>query len=180
MQKSYISDVLLQITARPDPRLLTAAIRRALRPTFLIARTLGWAVMVVALLTRLSGDGLNVTLLLLGALLAVGVPMFLTNAGLREAMRDAELTTYEISDGGVASSSLASRHAYAWNAFSYVEQTTGQLLLGRGRSRVLPVPTADLSAAQVEQVLGAAAGHGVRVRRVSPSRRTPALVGFRR
>jgi hypothetical protein len=157
--------VLLQITARPDPRLLTAAIRRGLRRPFLAVRAAGWTVMVAALMMQMFGDGLNVTLLLFGAILAVGVPMFLTNAGLREAMRDADLTTYEISDGGVASSSLASRHAYAWNAFSYVEETPGQLIFGRGRTRVLPVPTAGLSPAEIEQVLGTAAGHGVTVRR---------------
>jgi hypothetical protein len=157
--------VLLQITARPDPRLLTAAIRRGLRQPFLLVRTAGWAAMTVATAMAVFGDGLNVTMLLSGALLAAGVPMFLTNAGLREAMRDAELTTYEISEGGVASSTRASRHAYAWNTFTYVEAAPGQLLFGRGRIRVLPVPTAGLSPTEIEQVLGTAAGHGVRVRR---------------
>jgi uncharacterized membrane protein len=155
--------VFLQITARPDARLVAAAIRRGLRHPMLLARCLGWAFLGLALL--LADGGLNVTLLLVGVLLAIGVPMVLTNAGMRQAMRDGELTTWEISDGGVASSSLASRHSYAWHAFSHVEQMSGQLIFGRGRTRFLPVPTAGLSAEQIEQVLGTAAGHGLRVRR---------------
>jgi hypothetical protein len=91
--------------------------------------------------------------------------MVLTNAGMRQAMRDGELTTWEISDGGVASSSMASRHSYAWHAFSSVEEMSGQLVFGRGRARFMPVPTASLSAEQIEQVLGTAAGHGLRIRR---------------
>ena len=160
-QKSYILVVLLQITARPDARLTAAAIRRGLRSPFLVARVLGWATIGLALVL----DGLNLTLLLTGALLAVGVPMFLTNAGLRQAMQDDELTTYEISDSGVASASMGSRHAYAWSSFRYVEQMAGQIVFGRSRTRIMPVPTAGLTPAQIEQVLGTAAGHGVRVRR---------------
>ncbi len=158
--------MFLQITAHPDARLAAAAIRRALRHPLLLARCLGWAAIGLALLLEIvTGGGLNLTLLLVGVLLSIGVPMVLTSAGMRQAMRDGELTTWEISDGGVASSSMASRHSYAWHAFSYVEQMSGQLVFGRGRARFLPVPTAGLTPVQIEQVLGAAAGHGLRVRR---------------
>jgi hypothetical protein len=157
--------VLLQITVQPDARLLAAAIRRGLRPLVLTSRGLGWAAIALAVaLQALTGD-LSFALLLTGVLLAVAFPMFLTNIGMREAMQDAELTTYEITETGVASSSRATRHAYTWNAFRFVEQTSGQLIFGRSRTRVLPVPTAGLTPAQIEQVLGTAAGHGVRVRR---------------
>jgi hypothetical protein len=158
--------VPLQITARPDVRLTAAAIRRGLRHPLLVARCLGWAAIGLALLLEIfTGGGLNVTLVLVGVLLSIGVPMVLTNAGMRQAMPDGELTTWEFSDGGVASSSTASRHSYAWHAFSHVEEMSGQLVFGRGRIRFLPVPTAGLSPAQIEQVLGTAAGHGLRVRR---------------
>jgi hypothetical protein len=158
--------VLVQITARPDARLVASAVRRGLRPLLLTARGIGWAAIGLALLLDvIATGGPNLTLLLAGALIAVGIPMFLVNAGTREALRDSELTTYEISDGGVASSSLAARHAYAWNAFRSVEEAPGQLIFGRSRTRFLPVPTAGLSRSQIEQVLGAAAGHGLRVHR---------------
>lgn len=157
--------MLLQITAQPDARLLAAAVRRGLRPLVLTARALGWAAIgLAAAIQAVTGD-LSFALLLSGVLLAVAFPMFLTNVGIREAMQDAELTTYEITATGVASSSRATRHAYSWNAFRFVEATSGQLIFGRSRTRVLPVPTAGLTPAQIEQVLGTAAGHGVRVRR---------------
>ena len=158
--------MLFQITARPDARLAASAIRRGLRPLLLTARGIGWAAIALALLLRaLTTGGPYLTLVLAGALIAVGIPMFLVNAGTRDALRDSELTTYEISDGGVASSSLAARQAYAWNAFRSVQEAPGQLIFGRSRTRFLPVPTAGLSRTQIEQVLGAAAGHGLRVRR---------------
>jgi hypothetical protein len=157
--------VFLQITARPDARLLAAAVRRGLRPLVLTARGVGWGAILLAVLLQVVVGEVSMTLLLTGALIAVGFPVFLTNVALRQAMTDGDLTTYEISDGGVASTNLASRHAYAWGAFRYVEEMSGQLLFGRSRTQVLPVPTAGLSPAQIEQVLGTAAGHGVRVRR---------------
>jgi hypothetical protein len=157
--------VHLQITAAPDARLLATAVRRGLRPWLFVTRGLGWAVIGLALLLVMGGAGLSVTLLLTGVLLAVGAPMFLTNAGVREALRENELTTYEITDGGVASAGFKTRHAYAWNAFSYVEEMPGQLIFGRSGTRVLPVPTAGLTPAEIEQVLGTAAGQGIRVRR---------------
>ena len=158
--------MLFQITARPDARLVASAVRRGLRPLLLTARGIGWAAIALALLLDvIATGGPHLTLLLAGALIAVGIPMFLVNTGTREALRDSELTTYEISDGGVASSSLAARHAYAWNAFRSVEEAPGQLIFGRGRTRFLPVPTAGLSRTQIEQVLGAATSHGLRVRR---------------
>ena len=159
--------MLFQITARPDSRLVAAAIRRGLRPLLLTARSLGWAAIALALvLDVVTDDGPYLTLLLAGALIAVAVPMFLVNTGTRDALGDADLTTYEITDGGVASSSLAARHAYAWNAFRSVEEAPGQLIFGRSRTRFLPIPTAGLTRAQIEQVLGVAAGHGLLVRRV--------------
>ena len=165
--------MFLQITAHPDVRLVSSAVRRGLRPLLLIARGVGWAAIAFALLLgAVSSGGPNLTLLLTGALVAVGIPMFLVNTGTREALRDGDLTTYEISDGGVASSSLAARHAYAWKAFRSVEEAPGQLIFGRSRTRFLSVPTAfllvptaGLSRTQIEQVLGAAAGRGLRVRR---------------
>jgi hypothetical protein len=166
VRKSYILGVLFQITARPDARLVAAAIRRGLRPLLLAARGLGWAAIALALVLDVTtSSGSYLTLLLIGALIAVGIPMFLVNTGTREALGAADLTTYEITDGGVASSSLAARHAYAWTAFRSVEEAPGQLIFGRSRTRFLPVPTAGLTRAQIEQVLGAAAGHGLQVRR---------------
>jgi len=158
--------VLLQIIARPDARLIADAVRRGLRPVLFTVRGVGWAAISLALLLEVvTGGGPNVTLLLAGALLAVGVPMVLVNSGTRQALRGGDLATYEISDGGLARSSAASRHAWAWTAFSYVEEMSGQLLFGSRRTGILPVPTATLTPAQIDQVLGAAAGHGLRIRR---------------
>ena len=155
----------MQITVQPDARLVASAVRRGLRPIVLVARGLGWAAIALALLLEVVLGGSHLTLLLTGALIAVGIPMLLINAGTRDALQDGELTTYEISDGGVASSSLASRHAYAWNAFRDVEEAPGQLIFRRSRTRFLPVPTESLSRPQIDQILGTAAGHGLRVRR---------------
>ncbi|GAA2652050.1 YcxB family protein [Paractinoplanes durhamensis] len=157
--------MLLQITARPDARLIASAVRRGLRPFVLTARGLGWAAIALALLLQIVVGGSYLTLVLVGALIAVGIPMLLINAGTRDALSDGDLTTYEITDGGVASSSLASRHAYAWNAFRFVEEAPGQLIFGRSRTRLLPIPTGTLTRAQIEQILGTAAGNGLRVRR---------------
>ncbi|MEU4243873.1 YcxB family protein [Actinoplanes sp. NPDC026619] len=131
----------------------------------LTARGLGWAAIALALMLEVVRGGSYLTLVLVGALIAVGVPMLLINAGTRSALEDSDLTTYEITDGGVASSSLASRHAYAWNAFRDVEEAPGQLIFRHSRTRFLPVPTGTLSRPQIEQILGTAAGHGLRVRR---------------
>jgi hypothetical protein len=158
--------VFLKITAPPDARLTASAVRRRLRPVLMTARGLGWTAIALALLLGIvTTDGPHFALLLTGALIAVGIPIFLVNAGTREALRESTVTTYEISDGGVASSSLETRHAYAWNAFRSVEEAPGQLIFSRSRTRFLPVPTAGLTRTQIEQVLGAAAGHGLRVRR---------------
>jgi hypothetical protein len=158
--------VLLQITAPTDARLVASAVRRGLRPLLMTARGLGWAAIALALLLEVvTTGGPYLTLLLTGALIAVGIPMFLVNTGTREALGDGELMTYEISDGGVASSSPATRHAYAWNAFRSVEEAPGQLIFSRSRTRFLPVPTTSLSRTQIEEILGAAAGNGLRVRR---------------
>jgi hypothetical protein len=158
--------VLLQTTAPSDPRLVAEAVRRGLRPLLFTARGLGWTVIGLAMVLEVvTGGGLNLTLLLAGALVAVGIPMALVNNGTRQAMLDGELATYEISDGGVARSSTESRHAYAWSAFRFVEEMSGQLVFGGGRSRIVTVPTTGLSPADISQILGTAAGHGLRVRR---------------
>ncbi|WP_433372751.1 YcxB family protein [Actinoplanes sp. CA-142083] len=159
--------MFFQITTRPDARLVASAVRRGLRPLLLTARGLGWAAIALALILEVTTDGgPYLTLLLAGALIAVGIPMFLVNSGTRDALHEGDLTTYEISDGGVASSNLAARHAYAWNAFRSVEEAPGQLIFGRSRTRFLTVPTTGLTGAQIEQVLGAASVHGLRVRRI--------------
>jgi hypothetical protein len=156
----------MQITARPTPRLMAAAIRRSLHRHLMVARVAGWAAILLALLLDLfTPAGLSPSLLLIGVVLAVGVPMLLVNNGTKRALRDAHLTTYEITDGGVASSNLDSRQAYAWSSFTYVEEMSGQLIFGRNEAWFLPVPTADLSPIQVDQVLGTAAGHGLQIRR---------------
>jgi hypothetical protein len=158
--------VFLQITTPPDARLTASAVRRGLRPVLMTARGLGWAAIALALLLGIvTTGGPHLALLLTGTLIAVGIPMFLVNAGTREALRESALTAYEISDGGIASSSLETRHAYAWKAFRSVEEAPGQLIFSRGRTRFLPVPTAGLTRTQIEQVLSAAAGHGLRIRR---------------
>lgn len=164
----------LQITASTDARLVAVAVRRLLRRPLLIARCAGWAAIAVALV-----DGLDPVLIGLGLLLSVVIPVLAVNLSVRQALRDSRLTTYEISDGGVASSNVEFRQAFAWRAFSFVEQASGQLFfglagtrtragrlfLGVGGARMLPVPTGALSPAEIEQVLGAAAGHGLQVRR---------------
>ena len=163
--KSYISGVLLQITAKSDSRLVASAVRRILRTRLLIARCLGWALIVLALFLPGAPGRPNFPLLLTGLFLAAVVPTFLVTTGTRQILRDGHRTLYEISDGGVASSSFQTRHAYAWEAFRYVQEAPGQLIFARSRTRCLPVPTAGLTPGQVEQVLGTAAGHGLAVRR---------------
>ncbi|XVU25551.1 YcxB family protein [Actinoplanes sp. CA-054009] len=156
--------MFLQITARPDPHLVVTALRHGLRRPVLLARLTGWAAIALAVLPELTGNGLNIPLPVLGVLLAVGLPLLLINTGARRALDAGRLTTYEISDGGLALSTLESRHAYAWTAFTTVDKLAGQLVFGRTRARFLPVPTAGLTPAQIEEVLGAAAGHGLQIR----------------
>ena len=150
---------------RPDPLLTAEALRHGLRRPVLLARLGGWALLGLALVLRLSGDGLNLTLLVAGVALAVVVPMFLVNGGVRRALRDSGPATVEISDDGVACSTEESRHAYAWNAFTHVDHLAGQLVLGLGRNRFVQVPTRGMSAWQIHQVLTTAAAHGITVNR---------------
>ncbi len=155
----------IQITATPDPALIAAATRRRLRTPVLVARSAGWALLLVTALIQFATGTLQPGLLASGALLAVVVPLVLLNRTARRSMRDGRVTTYEISDGGVARSDEVGRHAYAWRAFRSVEALSGQLMFGLRGGRWVRVPTTGLSAAQVEQVLGAAFTQGLRVRR---------------
>lgn len=130
----------------------------------LLARLAGWALLGLAVLLQLGGDGLNMTLLLAGVALAVIVPMVLLNGNARRVLRDGGPATIEISDGGVACSTMQSRHSYAWNAFSHVDHLAGQLVLGLGSGRFVQVPTRGMSPQQIHEVLTTAAAHGVPVR----------------
>ncbi|WP_433792874.1 YcxB family protein [Actinoplanes sp. CA-252034] len=154
----------IQITAVADPALIAAATRHGLRRPVLVARVTGWAFLLVAvLLLGVTGD-LSAGLLAGGAALAVIVPVALLNHTAR-GLRAGGLTTYEISEGGVASSDAEARHAYAWRAVRSVEHLSGQLVFRLRGARFLPVPTAGLSPAQIEQVLGTASARGLQVRR---------------
>ncbi len=130
----------------------------------LLSRLAGWALLGLAVLLQMTGEGLNVSLLVAGVALAVIVPMVLLNGGVRRALSDGEPATIEISEGGVARSTGQSRHAYAWNAFSHIEHLAGQIVLGLGHGRFVQVPTRGLSAQQIHDVLTTAAAHGVPVR----------------
>jgi hypothetical protein len=158
--------VQIQITAVPDPALIAAATRHGLRRPVLAARLTGWAFLLVAvLLLGVTGD-LSAGLMAGGAGLAVILPVILLNHTAR-GLRAGQLTTYEISEGGVASSDAEARHAYAWRAVRSVEHLSGQLLFRLRGARFLPVPTAGLSQAEIEQVLGAASARGLQVRRLN-------------
>jgi hypothetical protein len=161
LPKSYISGVFLQISARPSPRLTAAALRHSLRRPVLLARLAGWAALALAALLEVTGNGLDVPLLLAGVALAVAVPLFLINNGVRRVALS-PLTTYEISDSGVAFSNLQSRHAFSWAAFTSVDRLPGQLLFRR--KGFVPVPTAGLTEPQINQVLATAAAHGLKIR----------------
>ncbi|MGX6604507.1 YcxB family protein [Micromonosporaceae bacterium Da 78-11] len=157
----------LLITTKSDTRLVAAAVRRFLRQPLLIARCAGWAAIGIALLrSAITDDGLDTGLVGLGLVLALVIPIVAVNVSARRVLRDSHLTTYEISDTGIASSTIDTRRAYAWHAFGYVEQMSGQLLFGLDRTRMLPVPTSTLSPDQIDQVLGTAAGNGLQVRRL--------------
>jgi hypothetical protein len=162
----YLGMMLIQVTAVPDAKLLAGAVRRCLRGPLVATRFAG--VLAVLAGVFLSG-GPDPVLLMAGAVVAVGLPIVVVARATRRMLRAERATTWEISDGGVASASEESRHSYAWKAFSYVDQLPGQLVFGRlfGRQlvRFLPVPTGGLSPAQIDEVLGAAAFHGLRVRR---------------
>ncbi|MFI1992525.1 YcxB family protein [Actinoplanes sp. NPDC020271] len=155
----------IQITAAPDPALIAAATRRRLRTPVLAARCAGWALLLVTALIQFATGELQPGPLAVGALLALALPMILLNRTARRSMRGGRVTTYEISDGGVARSDDVGRHAWAWRAFRSVEALSGQLLFGLRGGRWVRVPTTGLSAAEVEQVLGAAITQGLRVRR---------------
>jgi hypothetical protein len=155
--------MLLQITARPDAKLIATSLRRCLRAPLWSARVVGW--LSIGLSVLAGGAGVDPILLTSGLLLAVGLPMLVVHHGTRRRLREGHLTTYEISEGGVASSDVDCRQAYTWRAFSYVQHSPQGLIFGRSRTRLLPVPTTGLHPAQIEQVLTAAAGHGLQVRR---------------
>jgi hypothetical protein len=101
----------------------------------------------------------------LGAVLAIGIPMYLINIGTRRNLQAGHPTTYEITEDGVANSDLLSRHAYAWSSIAEVIKLPGQLIFALDRVRFLPVPTASLTQWQIEEILGFAAGRGVQVSR---------------
>lgn len=154
----------LKVTARADARHVAAAVRRSLRPRLLIARGLGWAAIVLALLLQADTGRLNVGLLLSGLFLAAGIPLFLVNTVTRQALRDGRPATYEISETGIATTDPESRQAYVWSIFDYVEDAPGQLTFARGRGRLLAIPTTGLTRPQIDQVLTAAAASGVPIR----------------
>ncbi|WIM96621.1 YcxB family protein [Actinoplanes oblitus] len=155
----------IQIIAAPDPGLVAAATRRRLRTPVLVARCAGWALLAATVLGQLATGVLQPGLLAGGVVLAVLVPVVLLNGTARRSLRESRVTTYEISDGGIARSSEVGRHAYAWRAFRSVEALSGQLMFGLRGGRWVRVPTTGLSAAEVEQVLGAASAQGLRVLR---------------
>ncbi|MEU8239216.1 YcxB family protein [Actinoplanes missouriensis] len=155
----------IQLTAAPDPALIAAAVRRGLRRPVLLARCAGWAGLLSAAFLLLTTGDLNPVLLAAGALLAVGVPLILLNSNARRQMRTGHVTTYEISDGGVASADEECRHSYAWPAIRSVDELPGQLLFGLVDARFLPVPTAGLTTAQVDQILSLASDRGLHVHR---------------
>lgn len=154
----------IQITATPDASLIAAATRHGLRRPVLLVRLGGWALLLFAVLSMAVTGDLDPVLLTGGAVLAVVVPVALLNHTAR-GLRAGRPTTYEFSAGGIASSDTESRHAYAWRAVRSVEVLSGQLLFRLGGARLLPVPTAGLSAAQIEQVLGTASAQGLPIRR---------------
>ncbi|MEU4621098.1 YcxB family protein [Actinoplanes sp. NPDC023801] len=154
----------IQITAVADPALIAAATRHGLRRPVLAARLAGWTVLLLAALSLAVTGDLSPALLTGGAVLAVLVPLILLNHTAR-GLRTEQVTTYEISTSGIASSDAESRHSYAWRAVRSVEHLSGQLLFRMRGARLLPVPTAGLSPAQIEQVLGAASANGLPVRR---------------
>ena len=154
--------MFLQISARPDARLIAAALRHNLRRPMLLARLAGWVVITVALFVDTP---LKLVLAAVGAALAIGIPFALLNSGTRRALSTVGPTTYEITDDGIANSDQHSRHAYAWTSFVRVSKLPGQLVFALDSARFLPVPTASLTQWQIEEVLGAASGHGVQVTR---------------
>ena len=159
----------IQITAGPDPVLIAAAVRRGLRRPVLLARCAGWAALLAAAFLLVTTDDLHPALLAGGVALAAGVPLLLLNHAARRAIRSGRMTTYEISDGGVASANPRSCHSYAWAALKSVEELPGQLLFTLGDLRFLPVPTAGLTTAQIDQILDVAAARGLVVRRLRMS-----------
>lgn len=130
----------------------------------MLARAGGWALLGLTLLLQMSGQGLNVTLLLAGVALAVAVPMLLINQTARRAFRDGGPTTIEITDGGLAWSTADSRHAYGWNAFDHVDHLAGRLVFSLRGSRSVHVPTRGLSPQQIHEVLTTAVANGVPAR----------------
>ena len=107
---------------------------------------------------------MNFPLLVAGVAVALILPMLWLGRAVRTSSSEPE-TTYEITDAGVSHSNVHSRHAYAWDTLNQVTKLPGQLVFGVGRGRFLPVPTAGLSAWQVEEVLSAAVTAGLPVRR---------------
>ncbi|MEV6342133.1 YcxB family protein [Actinoplanes sp. NPDC051851] len=155
----------LQVTAVPDPTLIAAATRRRLRGPILVTRAAGWTLLGVALLTELVTGRLPMGLVVTGALVAVLAPMMLLNHTARRSLRNGRLTTYEISDGGVAQSSESGRHSYAWTAFDRVETLRGQLLFGLRTGRWIRIPTRGLSPVEITEILDTATARGLQVRR---------------
>lgn len=156
----------IQITAISDPALVAAAARHGLRRPVLAARLAGWAFLLLAAFVLAVTGELSPALLATGAALAVVVPLALLHHTARALLTE-QVTTYEISAGGIASSSAESRHSYAWRAVRSVEHLSGQLLFRLRGAHLLPVPTSGLSPEEVEQILGAASANGLRVRRGS-------------
>ncbi|GID32699.1 YcxB family protein [Paractinoplanes brasiliensis] len=156
--------MFLQITAQRDPHLAAAAARHDTRRPVMLARAGGWALLGLTVLLQMSGQGLNVTLLLAGAVLAVAVPMLLINQSARRAFRDGGPATIEITDGGLAWSTADSRHTYGWNAFENVDHRAGRLVFNLGGSRSVHVPTRGLSPQQIHEVLTTALANGIPVR----------------
>ncbi|MDY7086174.1 MAG: YcxB family protein [Actinomycetota bacterium] len=156
--------MFLQITAQRDPHLAAAAARHDTRRPVLLARAGGWALLALTVLLQVAGAGLNVTLLLSGVALAVAVPMFLINQGARRVLQAGSSSTIEITDSGLALSTVQSRHAYGWNALTNIDHLPGQLVFNLGGARSVHVPTRGLSPQQIHEILTTAVANGVTVR----------------
>jgi hypothetical protein len=153
--------MLLQVIARPDAQLIAAAARHSRRAELMAARIAGWALIGAAVVL---GDPLNYPLLAAGIAVALVLPVLWVGRAVRSSSSEPE-TTYEITDAGVAHSNVHSRHAYAWENLSRITKLPGQLVFGVAGGRFLPMPTAGLTAWQVEEVLSAATTAGLSVRR---------------
>jgi hypothetical protein len=133
---------------------LAEAIRRVYRGRLLLIRVVGGLIVLGGVLLTLTGDGWFGMVYVVGGLgIALLGPPVAVKKAVDASWRLASLvTTYTVSDTGVATRSVLADGMIAWPDVTAVDRLPGQLVLRMAGHRFLAVPVGDLPEDQRDAV----------------------------